>query len=126
MKNALLDTNVLVRFLVADHEEHHKQAEKWFREAEKGKRSIVVTSLVIAETAFVLESFYKLKRGDIAKALEVFVNQRWLKVEERATLRLLWTSYRAGFHFVDSYLLARANAANETILTFDKKIASSS
>ncbi|MBI2426942.1 MAG: PIN domain-containing protein [Candidatus Kerfeldbacteria bacterium] len=122
MKSALLDTNVLVRFLVADHAEHHKQAEKWFHEAEQGTRSIVVTSLVIAETTFVLESFYKLQRSNIARTLEVFVSQRWLKVEERSVLRTLWAPYRAGLHFVDSYLLARAALSNETILTFDKKL----
>lgn len=122
MKNELLDTNVLVRFLVGDHAEHHAQAEKWFHEAEEGKRSIIVTALVIAETTFVLESFYKLQRSEIARALEVFVSQRWLKAEERTALRALWTHYRSGLHFVDSYLLARAELFGETLLTFDKEL----
>ena len=33
----LLDTNVLLRFLVGDSPAQKVQAEKWFAEAEKGK-----------------------------------------------------------------------------------------
>jgi predicted nucleic acid-binding protein len=118
----LLDTNVLIRFLVGDHPDHQHQAEKWFHEAEHGKRSIVIIPLVIAEATFVLESFYKLQRQEISDALEVFINQRWLKVEERNTLRGLWSHYRSGLHFVDSYLLSRAKLFDEAFLTFDKEL----
>ena len=57
MKKEILDTNVLLRFLVGDNKQQHQEAERWFKEAEQRKRKIVLVPLVVAETCFVLESF---------------------------------------------------------------------
>lgn len=122
MKNYILDTNVLVRFLVGDHKEHQESAERWFTLAEKGTINIVIDPVVIAETAFVLESFYTLHRDHIASAMEVFLSQRWLDVREREALLDLWHYYREGLHFVDSYCLAWAQNAGASVLSFDKKV----
>lgn len=122
MKQEVLDTNVLVRFLVGDNQKQRVQAEKWFREAEAGKRHIVVVPIVIAETAFVLESFYKKSRSDIARALLVFVSQRWLDVKDREILSKLWSWYEKGFHFVDSFLLAWSQVNDGRVLSFDVDI----
>lgn len=122
MKQGVLDTNVLIRFLVKDHDVHFKQASQWLTEAEEGKRHITVTPLVIAETSFVLESFYKRKRSDIANALEIFIGQRWLDISDRDILLYAWSYYRKGLHFVDSYLKAFCVLNDCDILTFDKEL----
>lgn len=122
MQNYILDTNVLVRFLVGDHKEHQESAERWFTSAENGKITIVIDPVVIAETTFLLESFYKLHRDHIASAMEVFLSQRWLEVREREALLGLWHYYREGLHFVDSYCLASAQNAGASVLSFDKKV----
>ncbi len=122
MITSLLDTNVLVRFLVEDNATQKEKAAQWFKEAEQGKRAIVVTPIVVAETSFVLESFYKLERNAIADALEAVVSQRWLDVRERILLVHLWSFYRKGFHFVDSYLRAWVSAHEGELMTFDKKL----
>ena len=118
----ILDTNVLLRFLVGDEPEQQEKAKTWFNEGQKGKRKIVVKPLVIAEACFVLESFYKKDRQDIAKSLQVFLSQKWLKVEERGILLALLYWYKEGRHFVDSYLLACAKKEKGRILSFDKKL----
>lgn len=122
MKKQILDTNVLLRFLVGDNEKQQKEAQRWLREAEERKRKIVVAPLVIAETCFVLESFYKKQRIEIAEALEVFLAQRWLEVNQREVLLLLWPWYRKGLHFVDSFLLAWTQVHIGDILTFDRSL----
>lgn len=123
MKQYILDTNVLIRFLVGDNAKQQQQAALWFKEAEQGKRHIAVAPLIIAETSFVLESFYKKKRDVIANALEVFISQRWLKVHEREVLLDCLAGYCAGMHFVDSYLASWARIMNGSVLTFDKGLA---
>ena len=113
---------MLLRFIVGDNEAQQKQAEQWFREAEAGKRKIIVVPLVVAEACFVLESFYKKQREEIAQAVEVFVGERWLQVENREALLSLWPWYTKGFHFVDSFLLAWSQAQEAKVLTFDEKL----
>lgn len=122
MTNFILDTNVLIRFLVGDHQVHQKQAQEWFKAAELGRCSILVTPLVIAETCFVLESVYKQPRVAIADALEIFVSQRWLRVEERDILLHLWSDYKRGLHFVDSYLRAWVEIHGGKAMSFDKQV----
>ncbi len=122
MKDKILDTNVLLRFLVGDNKKQQRLAEEEFEKAQKEEFSIVVHPLVIAEACFVLESFYKKKREDIAPKMEVFLSQRWLKVVNRKELLGLWSYYLSGFHFVDSFLLTWAKDNGSILLTFDKKV----
>jgi len=118
----LLDTNVLLRFLVGDNHKQQEEAKKWFAEGEKGKRKIIVKPLVVAETCFVLESFYKKERNEIADALEIFLSQKWLVVNERDILLGLLPYYRENRHFVDSYLLSYKKINQANILSFDKRL----
>lgn len=120
--NGILDTNVLLRFLVGDNTAQKTQAEKWFGEAEKGQREILVTALVVAETIFVLESFYKKSRTEITAAMELFLSQRWLAVPERDILLASLRHYQQNKHFVDSYLMAWKQIRHTDILTFDKNL----
>ncbi len=118
----ILDTNVVLRFLVGDNKEQQKQAIEWFKEAENGKREIFIPAIVVAEASFVLESFYKKNKTEIAEAMEVFLSQSWLKVENKKILTGLWAWYRLGFHFVDSFLLSCSKSDKYKILTFDQQI----
>jgi predicted nucleic-acid-binding protein len=118
----LLDTNIILRFLVGDNKLQQKEASLYFKEAESGKRKILVKPLVIAEACFVLESFYKKDKDEIADSMEVFLSQKWLKVEDRQPILAMWQWYRKNLHFVDSYLLACAKLGKFKILTFDKTL----
>jgi predicted nucleic acid-binding protein len=58
----------------------------------------------------------------VAKAMEVFLSQRWLKVEDRKVMVNLWKWYIKNMHFVDSFLLAWVKENKGKILSFDKKL----
>ena len=68
-KRRLVDTNLIVRYLVQDHEKHAKAAGKLFDACDRGDVVIAVLPTVLAECVFVLESFYEHPRGDISSAL---------------------------------------------------------
>jgi len=118
----LVDTNVLVRFLVKDNLPQFEQSKKWFKEAETGKRKLYISVVVIAEASYVLESVYKRNRVDIARVLEAFLEHTWFEVENREVLLSLWDDYTSGLHFVDSYLLAWSKINECCILTFDQQL----
>jgi predicted nucleic acid-binding protein len=118
----ILDTNVLIRFLVGDSPAQKEQAVTWFRQAEKGVLKITVHPIVVAETCYVLESFYKKSRTEIANTMQIFLSQRWLDVVERETLIAIWDPYQEGLHFVDSFLLIVTKQSDKQLLTFDKKL----
>jgi predicted nucleic-acid-binding protein len=118
----IVDTNVILRFLVGDDKLQRKQALDWFKAAESGKRKLLIKPIVVAESCFVLESFYKKTRSDIAGSLETFLSQKWLMVDEREVLLSMWKWYRQDLHFVDSFLIAWASIHSSSVLTFDKRL----
>jgi len=122
MKLELIDTNILTRFFIADIKNQHSQAEKIFKAAQMGKRKLRLEVLVVAEVCYVLESFYKRDRKEIADFLELFVSQKWLQVQDRKIVQTAWSWYLKGFHFVDSYLLAWVKVKKAKVLSFDKKL----
>jgi predicted nucleic acid-binding protein len=65
-KQRLVDTNVIVRYLVQDHDKHARAAGKLFDACDRGDVVIVVLPVVLAECVFVLESFYGHPRAAIA------------------------------------------------------------
>lgn len=121
-KVMLVDTNIIVRYLIHDNEKMYAESVEWFSRGEKGEFKLSIPALVIAEACFVLESFYKRSKKDVGEAMEVLISQKWLDIKNRETLLDCMAKYKNGIHFVDAYLQALSRSAGADILTFDKKI----
>jgi predicted nucleic-acid-binding protein len=120
-KRRLVDTNLIVRYLVQDHEKHAKAAGKLFEACDRGDVVIVVLPAVLAECVFVLESFYKHLRGDIASALGTLISSPGVEVNEAGIhLDALNRYRRTKVHFADCLIAATASAENTPVATFDQ------
>lgn len=115
-----VDTNLIVRYLVQDHDKHAKAAGKLFDACERGDVVIVVLPVVLAECVFVLESFYGNPRADIASALNRLISSRGVEISQTAIhLDALERYARTKVHFVDCLIAATAVAENTPVSTFD-------
>lgn len=121
MKRRLVDTNLIVRYLVQDHEKHAKAAAKLFDACDKAELVIVLLPVVLAECVFVLESFYEHSRGDIASALGTLISSPGVEIS-RAEIHLdaLDRYQRTKIHFVDCVIAATSAAENTSVATFDQ------
>lgn len=124
MRTALIDTNVILRLLVGDNKPQQEQAFEWLDQARRGERVIVLSTVVVAESIFVLESFYKKDRIEIARIMKDFLTNPWLHVPDRDVLLGIWSLYLSGLHFVDSFLLSQRKEKSMEILSFDKQLLS--
>ena len=120
-KRRLVDTNLIVRYLVQDHEKHAKAAGKLFDACDRGDVVIVVLPAVLAECVFVLESFYEHPRGHISSALGRLISSPGLEIGG-ATIHLdaLERYRKTKVHFVDCLLAATAAAEDTPVATFDQ------
>ena len=120
-KRRLVDTNLIVRYLVQDHEKHAKAAGKLFDACDRGDVVIVVLPAVLAECVFVLESFYEHPRGHISSALGRLISSPGVEIGG-ATIHLdALERYRnTKVHFVDCLLAATAAAEDTPVATFDQ------
>jgi predicted nucleic-acid-binding protein len=116
----LVDTNLIVRYLVQDHEKHAKAAGKLFDACDRGDVVIVVLPAVLAECVFVLESFYEHPRGDIASALGRLISSPGVEIDAAINLDALDRYRRTKVHFVDCLIAATAATENMPVASFDQ------
>jgi predicted nucleic-acid-binding protein len=117
----LVDTNLIVRYLVQDHDKHAKAAGRLFDACDRGDVGIVVLPVVLAECVFLLESFYRHPRIDIASALGRLISSPGVEISEVTVhLDALNRYKRTKAHFVDCLIAATAVAKNVPVATFDQ------
>lgn len=120
-KRTLVDTNLIVRYLVQDHEKHARSAGRLFDACDRGDVVIMVLPAVLAECVFVLESFYKHPRGDIASALGRLISSPGVEMRGAAIQLEALDRYRkTKVHFVDCLIAATAAAENVPVASFDR------
>ena len=64
-----VDTNILVRFLVGDDIKQANKVYQVFKDAEQNNNEIFVSTLVVLELIWVLNSVYKVDRVDILDSI---------------------------------------------------------
>jgi len=122
-KRRLVDTNLIIRYLVQDHETQAKAAGKLFDACDRGEVAIVVLPAVLAECVFVLESFYEHPRGEIASALGRLISSPGVEIRDAAIHLDALDRYRkTKAHFVDCLIAAAAAAEHIAVASFDQDL----
>ena len=118
-----LDANVLLRFFVGEPPEQGAAAATLIKAAESGDAQLELSPLVLAETMFTLESFYKQPRRDVARLLMEFVKRLGVRLAERdVMLDALERVEATGVHLVDAYLVALAARTKLPVASFDRDL----
>lgn len=117
---ALVDTNVLVRHLTRDPPEQAARATELLATASR----LDLCDVVVAETAYVLQSVYGAARGDVVAAMRATLAFPSIEVESRALLLRTFDVYEHhGLDFADAYLVATAEASGvRHIASFDRSL----
>ena len=119
-KRRLVDTNLIVRHLVQDHEKHAKAAGRLFEACDRGELIIVLLPTVLAECVFVLESFYGHPRTNIASALSRFISSPGIETDQVAVQQDALERFKiTRVHFVDCMIAATAVAEDLPVASFD-------
>jgi len=117
----LVDTNLIVRHLVQDHDRHARAAGKLFESCDRGELVVVVLPAVLAECVFVLQSFYGHRREDIATGLGMLISSPGVEISGEAIHLDALDRYRkTRVHFVDCVIAATAAAEGTSVATFDQ------
>jgi predicted nucleic-acid-binding protein len=119
-----LDTNVLVRYLVADDAAQFAAAERSLSRLGPGEDSAFVSDVVLVELVWVLRAVYDYSRGDIRRAVEALASADHLTFEDDERLSRVLRAFTDGRgDFADYLIRERAVAAGcETVQTFDKDL----
>ena len=115
MPKMLVDTNVVLRYLLRDNE---KQAQISKELIEGGA---YLLPEVLMETSHVLRTFYEVDRKNIAAQLLIVLN--WVEMNHKdVMIRAVEIFAETKLDFVDCILAAYHDVENHEVFTFDKKL----
>jgi predicted nucleic-acid-binding protein len=120
----VIDTNVVLRFLLADHEQQFERAAKLMSEGQAGKRKAYLAESVLAECIFILTKFYKVPREEAAARLGELLDSKGFTGAHLPILKEALAIYAAEkIDVVDATVLAIARHNSWHLETFDKALA---
>lgn len=112
----MLDTNIILRYLLNDNKQMADEAEKIIKE-----NTALVTIEIIAEVVYVLKRVYSIERDVIKSSLFDFLSE--VQSNEMEVIKLGLTVYsEKNLDFVDCILYAYHKVKGNDIKTFDKKL----
>ncbi len=119
--NPFLDTSYIVRYLTQDEPEMADQAARVI----DSDQELILSEVILAETAYVLASVYETPRPKLVDALMLFVqrrNIRMLNLPKELALEALRLCRDSNRHsFADALLWAEARNAKAPVYTFDRR-----
>ena len=117
---AFVDTNILVRHLTGDPTEMATRATAFL----DGESELLLTDLVVAETIYVLESFYEAPREQIAEAIRSLLAFESIIIVDLALLLRSVEIYETErLDFAEAYLVACAESTGiNRVASFDRSI----
>lgn len=121
MTTYLVDASVIVRMLRGDHAQQSSQATALFKRAEAGEFLLEITDVTVAEVVWVLTSFYKVPRQDIANALLKLIGNPGVVTANASWLVNALESFRdINVDATDCFLAAYSVAHAKPLLSFDR------
>ena len=120
-----LDTNVLIRLVVADDPTQAARAKQFVEHRCTPDSPCFINSVVLAEFVWVLTRVYQYRRSDIVAAIEGLLTGEDRIVEYHDEVRAGLEDYRSGRLDLIDALISQVNRAHgcEATATFDRKAA---
>jgi len=99
----LVDANIILRYLLADHPQQSSKAKQFLEKIEKGEENAIMTPLAVAEVVYVLESSGA-SRKKISEALLRIISLRNLQIAQKRIFPEVFSVYRQkNIDFIDAY-----------------------
>ena len=116
----LLDTNVIIRFLIGDNEEFLAQSIKIFEQIESSKIQVEILEGVLMEVYFVLTKFYKIAKSEAINDLKTILAFDGVVNHNKAILFETFSILEnKNIDFVDALICAKSKLQGYKKLSFD-------
>jgi predicted nucleic-acid-binding protein len=119
-----IDTNVLVRFLVADDPRQAERAHAFLARSRSHGEVVYVSAVVLCEAVWVLRSVYRQPRLRILQVMETLLGTDVFQLEAEDAVRAAIQSCRKGKGDFADHLIAQMNLAKgcRGTVTFDRSL----
>ncbi|MBU1226219.1 MAG: PIN domain-containing protein [Actinobacteria bacterium] len=117
---AFVDTNVIIRHLTGDPPDLAARATAFLAASSE----LLLADLIVAETVYVLESFYEVPRAEVAESMRAVIAFPAIRTLDPALLLRSVEIYETfGVDFAEAYLAASAEVAGVArVASFDRSL----
>ncbi len=120
---SLPDTNIIIRYLIADDRAMHEKAKDFFDRVKNGAVKAVILESVIAECVYVLTKIYRVPRDRAAGSLIDVLHYKGIANDDRQELIMALSMFsEQRLDIVDCILLARTRSDADHLVTFDAEL----
>jgi predicted nucleic-acid-binding protein len=120
-KRKFVDTNIIMRAVTGQPPEMAAKLPFVLKQAEQEEIELVVPSVVVAESVYVLEGL-GYTRDQVAYALRAFYSLQGVILEETNVILTALSDYeRTNVDFPDAYLAAKSKLMGGSVLTWNAK-----
>ena len=119
----LIDSNIVLRYLIPEATTLHKRAVQYFFDAQNKKAKLFIDDVTLAEIVWVLKSVYLKKSKDISDLLTPIIEHNSIILNNKdlilQSLRFFSTH---NLSYIDCYLHCLSQSKNIPFATFDEKL----
>src|SRR3989344_1108238 len=116
-KPGLIDTNLIIRYLVEDDPKKADDVEKLLKNP--GQR-LILLDLTFAEAIWVLSSLYNLEKSQIIESLSALLDVKSIVANRKILRKELEYFANYNVSFIDAYQASYALTKNLEIYSYDK------
>ena len=116
----LIDTNVILRYLLNDHKRFSPIAKAFMQDVAKGIKKAELQSVVIVECVYVMEKFYEIPKNEIVDKLSRILNIKGIVNADKSAILDALVKYENSSADIVDCMLAAKSSPQSVIVSFDK------
>jgi predicted nucleic-acid-binding protein len=116
----LIDTNVILRYLLDDHKLFSPMAKAFMQDVAKEVKKAELSPVVVVECVYVMEKFYEIPKNEVVDKLSRILNIKGIVNSDKSEILDALVKYEnSGADIVDCILAAKSSP-QRIIVSFDK------
>ena len=116
----LIDTNVILRYLLDDHKRFSPRAKAFMQDVAKGIKKAELPSVVVVECVYVMEKFYEIPKTEIVDKLSRILTIKGIVNPDKSKLLDALVKYENSSADIVDCMLAAKSSPQSVIVSFDK------
>ena len=116
----LIDTNVILRYLLNDHKRFSFRAKAFMQDVAKGIKKAELQSAVVVECVYVMEKFYEIPKNEIVDKLSRILNIKAIVNANKSAILDALVKYENSSADIVDCILAAKSSPQRVIVSFDK------
>ena len=118
----LIDTSVILRYLLEDHETYSPKAKAFMLQVSHGKKKVEIPAVVVVECIYVLEKYYAVPRNEIVESISAILNFSGVVNTGRSEILEALLKFKTSNTDIVDCILAARSSPDKPVISFDKDL----